>query len=241
MPIASRLVPKDPPYVSLPLRIAGVLRAPRRTFEAIARAPRWADVLIVSFLATAPLTGVVLQTDVGRLALLDQLERTSTAFGQRVDDTQYARLERVSERGAAYAIATSLLSGPLLAVGLSAVLFVVFRATAGGRATFRQVLAVVSHAGVILALRQLLAAPTTYLRETLASPLTLNMFFSMLDEASPLARFAGIVDFFAIWWVVVLAIGTSVLYRRPFRLLALAFVGVYILLAAALGVVMAIA
>ena len=227
--------------VSLPVRIAGVLRAPRRTFEAIARAPRWADVLIVSFLATAPLTAVVLQTEVGHLALLDRLERTATAFGQRVDDAQYAQLERVSEHGAAYAIVTSLVSGPLLAAGLSAVLFVVFRAVAGGGATFHQVLAVVSHAGVILALRQLLTAPVTYLRETLASPLTLNLFFSMLDEASPLARFAGIVDFLVIWWVVVLAIGASVLYRRPFRRLALAFVGVYILLAAALGVVMAIA
>ena len=227
--------------VSLPVRIAGVLRAPRRTFEAIARAPRWADVLIVSFLATAPLTAVVLQTEVGHLALLDRLERTATAFGQRVDDAQYARLERVSEHGAAYAIVTSLVSGPLLAAGLSAVLFVVFRAVAGGGATFHQVLAVVSHAGVILALRQLLTAPVTYLRETLASPLTLNLFFSMLDEASPLARFAGIVDFLVIWWVVVLAIGASVLYRRPFRRLALAFVGVYLLLAVALGVVMAIA
>ena len=226
--------------VSLPVRIAGVLRAPRRTFEAIARAPRWADVLIVSFLATAPLTAVVLQTEVGHLALLDRLERTATAFGQRVDDAQYARLERVSEHGAAYAIVTSLVSGPLLAAGLSAVLFVVFRAVAGGGATFHQVLAVVSHAGVILALRQLLTAPVTYLRETLASPLTLNLFFSMLDEASPLARFAGIVDFLVIWWVVVLAIGASVLYRRPFRRLALAFVGVYLLLAVALGVVMAI-
>ena len=93
---------------------------------------------------------------------------------------------------------------------------------------------------MILALRQLLAAPVTYLRETLTSPLTLNMFFSMLDEASPLARFAGTVDFFAIWWVVVLAIGMSALYRRPLRGLILAFGGVYLLFAAALGAIMAI-
>jgi hypothetical protein len=225
--------------VSLPARMAGILRAPRRTFEAIALAPRWADILIVSFLATAPLTAVVLQTDVGHLALLDRLERTATAFGQHVDDSQYARLERLSERGAAYATVTSLLSGPLLAVGLSAVLFVVFRAAASGGATFRQVLAVVSHAGVILALRQLLAAPATYVRETMASPLTLNLLFSMLDEASPLARFAGIVDFFVLWWVVVLATGMSVLFRRPARPLIVAFVGAYLLCAAALGAVMA--
>ena len=44
----------------------------------------------------------------------------------------------------------------------------------------------------------------------------------MLDEASPVARFLGVVDLFVVWWIVVLAIGMSVLYRRPTRSLALA-------------------
>jgi hypothetical protein len=101
------------------------------------------------------------------------------------------------------------------------------------------VLAVVAHAGVILALRQVVAAPMAYASETLASPITLGIFFRMLDEASPLARFFGIIDLFVVWWVFVLAIGMSVLYQRPARRLAGVFVGAYVTIALVLTAVMA--
>jgi hypothetical protein len=133
------------------------------------------------------------------------------------------------------------MTGPLLALALSGVLFLVFRNAAAGRVTFTQVLAVVAHAGVILALRQLITAPIVYASETLASPITIGMFFRVLDEASPLARFFGIIDLFVVWWALVLAIGMSVLYRRPARRLAGVFVGAYVTLAVVLTAVMAAA
>lgn len=216
-------------------RMLGIVRSPRQTFEAVAVAPRWADVLAVTFLATAFASALLLETEVGRLALLDQWERTAIVFGQPVDDTRYAAIKQASEYGAAYALASSFLSGPLLAVGVSAVLSASFRG-----ATYRQVLAIVAHASVILMLRQLIAAPLVYARETLASPMTLSLFFTMLDEASPLARFLGIIDLFVVWWVIVLAIGVSVLSRRPARVLALMFVGIYVVLAMILAAVMAL-
>ncbi|MBI3046980.1 MAG: YIP1 family protein [Acidobacteria bacterium] len=216
----------------LPVRLRGVLRSPRATFDRLAAAPRWADALAIAFLAAATTTALVLETEVGQLALLDHLERTATALGPPIDDARYAALREISANGTAYAVVTSLISGPVLAVGLSAVLVGVLRPPAGGRVTYHQVLAVVSHAGVILALRQVIAAPLTYARETLASPLTLSMFFTLLDEASPLSRFAGMVDLFVIWWIVVLAVGVSVLYRRPVARVAVTFAGVYLVLAA---------
>jgi len=223
---------------SLPRRMLGIVRAPRDTLEAVAGAPRSAGVLAATFLVAVAATAPVLETDTGRLALLDQLERTSSAFGQRVDDAQYAALEDVSESGLAYAVVTALLSGPVLAVALSGILFGAFRAAADGAATYRQVLAVASHAGVILALRQVVAAPVVYARETLASPVTLSLFFRMLDEDSAPARVAGLVDLFVLWWVGVLAVGMSVLYHRPARRLAVIFVATYMLLAILLATAM---
>jgi hypothetical protein len=64
------------------------------------------------------------------------------------------------------------------------------------------------------------------------------MFFVMLDEVSPLARFFGIIDLFVIWWVVILAIGMSVLYQRSAWRLAGIFLGVYFALALVLTAVM---
>jgi hypothetical protein len=126
----------------------------------------------------------------------------------------------------------------VLTFGLAAVLYGVFTGVLGGAGSYRQNLAVVAHAGVILAVRQLILMPLAYLRETLASPLTLGLLFPMLDEASPAARFLGVVDLVVVWWVVVLAFGVSLLYARPARRTALAFVGAYVGVAALLAIAM---
>jgi hypothetical protein len=62
----------------------------------------------------------------------------------------------------------------------------------------------------------------------------------MFDEASPVARFLGAIDLFVVWWIVVLAIGASVLYRRSTRSLALAFAGASVVLALIAALVMAV-
>ena len=219
-------------YGPLPARIRGVLRRPRATFEALASAPRSVDVLAITFLAALSAGALVLETETGELALLDQLERTASAFGEPLDEAQYAVLQDISGHGTAYAAITSLVSGPLLAFGLSAALAGIMRPPPGRTVTYRQVLAIASHAGVILALRQVIAAPMIYARETMASPITLIMFFTLLDEASPLARFAGLIDLFVIWWILVLAIGIAVLYERPVARVATIAAGIYVLLAA---------
>ena len=189
-------------------RLTGVLVRPRSTFAAVVTHPRWAGLLAaltaVSFAATA----AFIATDVGQVALVDQWERTALAFGQAVDDARYAEMQELSRYGVAYAAVTSLARGPGAAVALAGVRDGVFAAR-GRRARFAQVLAGVVHAGVILAFRDVIAAPLNYIRESLASPLTLVQFFGMLDEASPRARLGARVDVLMIWWIVVVAIGRA--------------------------------
>ena len=225
---------------SLSTRMLGVIHAPRATFESLAAHPRWGDVLVLTFLVTALSSAFLFETETGRLALLDQWERTAQAFGQTVGDSEYAALARASDDGAIYAIASALASGPVAALTLTALLFALFRRFMSDRVRFQQVFAVVVHAGIILTLRQVIAAPVVYARETLVSPATLNLFFATLDETSPLARFFGIVDLFVIWWIVVLAIGMSVLCRKPAHRLALLFMGAYVVLAGILTLAMAL-
>ena len=221
--------------------MTGVIRAPRATFSALAQSPRWVDVLLLTLAVTFLCSAVLLETEVGRLALVDQWERSALAFGQPVDDARYAVLLRASEYGTGYAALTALASGPVLVFGVSLLLFAVLTGMLRGSATFLQVVAIVAHAGVILALRQIVAAPFDYVRETLASPTALNAFFTMLDAASPLARFFGMIDLFVVWWASALAIGMAVLYRRPAWRLAVGFIGAYAAAAALLALVMALA
>lgn len=239
-PGAELPVPLLPHSKSFPARILGVLLAPRATFRVVARTPSWLAVLLASCLVGAVSSAVVLETTVGRFALLDRWERTAVAFGQSIDDSRYEAMRRASEYGALYAAASAFATGPVLALVLSGLLFLSFRTPASATVAYTQVLAVVAHASVILALRQVVAAPLIYARETLASPLTLRPLFSGLDDTSLPARFASAIDLFVVWWIVVLALGMSVLYRRPARGLAVRFLGVYTAMGAILAAAMAL-
>jgi len=178
-------------------------------------------------LATAASQAVFLATGVGQVALVDQWERTALAFGQDVDDARYAEFQALSRNGPLYGVATALVGGPVLTVAIAALIFGVFRGKGGRTVSYSQVLAVMAHASVILAIRQMVAAPVSFARETTASATSLGVWFPALDQASPLARFVGAVDVFVIWWVVLVALGVAVLYERQARRLAAAFLGVY--------------
>jgi hypothetical protein len=231
---------------SLAARAYGVIRRPRATFSAIVHAPSWVPVLAATTAVTFLCGFAFLRTDVGQQALVDQWERTAAAFGQPVDDDAYAQMERTARSGgfdAAYAAATALVSGPSFVLAVSGALFVVLKrrgSVSGPRPSFVQLLAVVSYASTVLALRQIIATPIDYVRETIGSPTTLVQLFSMLDDASTLARFLGIIDLFVIWWIVVLAIGVSILYQRSTRGLALVFTGTYVVLALLMALAMAV-
>jgi hypothetical protein len=233
------LTPPSPDNPTLLARFAGIVIRPRQTFAAVVARPRpmgmLATLTVLSFVALAGF----LATGVGEVALVDQWERTALAFGQRVDDARYAEMQALTRYRVPYAAATVVARGPLAAVALAGVLYGGF-AFRGRRARFAQVLAVVAHAGVILALRDVVAAPINYVRESLASPVTLVQFFGMLDEASPMARLLSLFDVFVIWWLVVLAIGLAVLYRVRMRTAAAALLAAYVGIAVVLAGTMAV-
>lgn len=226
--------------MNLAARIWGVVRRPRSTMTAALREPRWVAVLLIATVIPAAAGAVLFSTGVGQQALVDQWERTALAFGQPVDDAQYARMRELSTRGPLYAVGTAIVSGPLLTVAVALCLYGLFR---GRRpdVPFRAVLGVTAHAGLLLALRQTVAAPLNYLRETTASATSLGVWFPMFDEAALAARFLGVLDLFVLWWCVVLAIGVGAAYGRPARALAPALMGAYVAIAAVLAAVMAMA
>jgi hypothetical protein len=189
-------------------------------------------------LAAATSQAVLFATGVGKLALVDQWERTALAFGQDVDDARYAGFHALSQHGPLYGAATAILTGPVLTVALAALVFAVFRGKGDRTVSYSQVLSVMAHASVIPAIRQILGAPISYARETTSSATSLGVWLPTLDQASPVARFMSALDFFVLWWVVLVAVGVSVLYGRRARPLAAAFVGVYAGLALLLAATM---
>lgn len=216
-------------------RVRGVILQPRSTFEALVQAPAWTATLLLCTAVSAGAWAGVFATETGRIALVDQWERAAIALGRDVDDTQYADLQRWSLQGPAYAAARALAVGPGLALLAAASLLLAARRFRG--ATLRQCLAISTHAGVVLAVRDAVAAPVAFFRETTASATAVGVWFSALDEASVAARFVGSLDLFVLWWAALLGIGLATLCGLSARRTAAASLGTFVGLAGTVAIV----
>jgi hypothetical protein len=219
-------------------RLIGVLTSPGETFRNLAQHPRWLDMLLLITLVVSALQFWFLSTEAGQHALLDQQVRQLESFGMTVGDEQYAQMQQGIPMARYFATGAVLVFSPLMTLIIAGVLFAVFNAGLGGNAHFRQVLSVVTHAGVVTLLQHLFLAPLNYARESMSSATNLAVFLPMLDEGSLAARFLGIIDLFIIWWLVVLAIGLGVLYKRRTQPIAAGLLVVYVLIAAIVALVM---
>lgn len=207
----STAAPPEPQ--SLPARIVGVIFSPRATYAGVAARPHWFGVLAVVAVLAGAGAFAFMSTDVGQQAWLDAAVRQQEAFGRTLTDEQYTRMQQMANY-APYFSAVSIVVLPLIATLVSGVFLGVFNAVGGGDASFRQVLAIVSHSTVVLPLTQLIALPVAYARETLSGVTNLMVFFPFLDENSFAAHFLGAIDLVYVWWIVSVSIGLGVLYRR---------------------------
>lgn len=226
-----------PPAPSLTSRVVGIITAPRATFEKIVVAPRVGGALALVALTGAITVGGFLATEVGQQAWLDQAVIQQESFGQTVDDNQYAAMQQMQPYAGYFGAAQMLFAVPLMALIMGGILFAIFNAGMGGTATFKQLMSVVAHSTIIWALGYVFTLPLNYAKGTMSSGTSLGVLFPMLDESSFAARFLGAFDLFAIWWVIVLSIGLSVLYRRKTSSIATALLVAYVLIALAIATV----
>jgi hypothetical protein len=212
-------------------RFVGIITAPKATFENVVAHPRILGMLVLTTVIIAVAAALPMTTEAGKQAALDQQVSQLEAFGMQVNDEMYEQMrQRMSI--APYTTAISvLIASPIIAAILAGILFAVFNAALGGEATYRQLYSVLVHAGAITALGQLFVGPFNYLRGSTSNPTTIGSLLPMLDETSFIGRLAGMIDLFIIWWIIVLAIGLAVLYRRRTQPIAMTLFGIYALIA----------
>ena len=213
----------------------GVLFSPRATYTAVAARPRWLGIFLTVFLITAAATAALLSTDVGRNAVIDQQVAQRESFGRPMTQAEIDQVEKIAPYFVYITPAFQILGlsvGGLVIAGLA---FAVFNAMLGGDATFKQTFAIVCHSGVVLAATSLFTTPLAYARESLSGATNLAVFLPFLDDASFLARMLGSIDLIFIWWMLSLAIGLGVLYRKRTGPIAITLFAVY----AAIAVIIA--
>ena len=221
---------------SLSARILGVLFAPRATYADVAANPRWIGVFLAVFLVMSAVATAFVATEVGRTAVVDQQIAQSEAYGGTMDQARVDALERMSSNYVCLAAVFQFFGQTIATLMVAGVAFAVFTAFLGGDATFKQVFAIAAHSGVVLAALSLVTTPLAYARESVSGATNLGIFLPFLDERSVAARMLGAIDLIYIWWLISLAIGLGVLYRKRTAPIATSLLVIY----ASIGLIIAV-
>ncbi len=224
----------------LAARALGVIFSPGETYADIAARPHVLGALVLTIVLTALVVGVFLSTEVGRNASLDQNFQMMESFGFRLSDEQMQRIEDQMVARAKYtplyAVGGVAVGVPVTVAIVAGLALLIFNVGLGGDATFKQVAAIVAYSRIISVVQVLFVMPLNYARQSMSSATTLMVFFPMLDDSGFVGRMLSWIDLFRIWWIVSLAIGLGVLYKRktgPIAGVLLALYVAFALIAAA--------
>ena len=196
-------------------RVIGMLRSPRATLRSVIARPRTLDLAILIVAISAVCSGGFFLTRVGQLAGLDQQVRQLESFGVVMTDDLYERLRAWVPYRPAISALTVLVGWPIAWLMLAAVITAIGRVAVkpAGSVAFAQVLTVIVHASSVFALRSVIATPLNYARESIGGATSLAAVLPAVGQSTFPARLLGALDIFALWWVVLLAIGLSILYE----------------------------
>lgn len=220
-------------------RVTGVLMHPRATMAEVVRHPVFITTWVVVLLAVIVCGGLLLSTQVGRQALVDERVRVTEALGRRVDDAEYARLQANPPVAVYLTSGGRLLLTPPVTLLVAAGLALLARID-GASVSYVTALAIVVHATVVLALQQIVVTPLHYVAESLTSPTNIAGLLRVFDEGTVAARLFGSIDVFGLWWMWLLSVGMAAAAGKPtgrylWRLLAV-YVGVAAIVAAVFAV-----
>jgi hypothetical protein len=218
-------------------RFIGVITAPRETFASVAAHPKWFGMLALTAVIVAIFTALPLMTEAGRQAALDQQVQQMQSFGMTVSDQMYEQMEKGAGRMPYVTGIMVLVMTPIIGVIVAGILFAVFNAALGGEASFKQLFSVYAHAGAISAISTIFSGIINYFRGSMGSVANLGALMPMLPENSFAGRLLGMVDIFLIWYVIVLAMGLAVLYRRRTQPIAISLLTVYAVIAIVIALV----
>jgi hypothetical protein len=218
-----------PAPLSLIQRFLGILTSPKATFENVVSWPRWGGMMVVTTLVTALTVFVFLSTEVGReIVMKQQVEAGAPA----------AQAEMAVKFAPYIAPISMLLFIPLFSLAVSGLLLGVF-AISGGSASFKQVLSVYVHSGVVGAVAGIVNAVINYFLVTDTNVTSLAGIGNALAEKGFIPGFFSALDLTIFLGLFVLAIGLGVLYRRRTAPIFMGLAAVYQVIAVVVGAVKA--
>jgi hypothetical protein len=198
-------------------RVIGMFFSPKPTFEDIVKTPSW-----IAPLAVLILTGILLNVALAihtnwSQVSRDQIERSKFASRQfdKMDDAAKAQAyEQAAQRGKTMRYVRAVVGWPLLLLFATAIYFGAYRLIGGGRITFGLSFVIIAFAHVPMALKEILGALVTMLKDPSAidpeNYLATNLA-AVISPDTPAWQMVPLVflDLFAIWVLILVAVGFS--------------------------------
>jgi hypothetical protein len=207
------------------------LTSPKTTFESVVSFPRWFGIFAITILLSTVVTTAFFWSPVGQDALRTQMHEQNPTMPDQQADMALAVTK----------FATPVMipiGGLVVMLIIAGVLMGVFAIT-GGTASFKQVLAVVAHAGVVSTVVGIVNLAINYFRGSMVPVTSLAGVGQAFAEKGFLAGFFGAIDLVWFIYFFVLAIGLAVLYRRRTAPIFMSLTAFYLVIAIVIGAVKA--
>jgi len=215
--------------LSLVQRFFGMLTSPKATYENVVSWPRWFGMLAVTVLITMVAVGAFMMSDVGRdIIIKQQLEA-----GQSQQNAEMA-----ANIGRYFPPIAILIFMPVMTFAVAGLLLGVFAIT-GGSASYKQVLSVYVHSGVIGTVVGAINALINYFMASDTNVTSLAGIGKAIAEKGFVPGFFSALDLTIFLGLFVLAIGLGVLYRRRTPPIFMGLCAVYLVIAVVVGAVKA--
>jgi hypothetical protein len=210
--------------MSLPAKIIGVFLDPRRTFSSLDHKPDFILPLLIVMVAAFLFTFII--WPIAQQFSLEKMEQSGLSIEQIERAMKYARIAGIVSQPLMVLISSLLIAAVLLFAG---------NIIMGAEANYKRTLSVYCYSSLIgvigFALKSLLILKKNSL-EVYISPAAL---FPITLKDTVFFKIAAIFDVFAIWQVIIIAIGMSAIFKAKFQK-ALTVVGVLYLLYAAVAI-----
>lgn len=210
-------------------RVIDTFVSPGRVFEHFRTHTPWAGALAVSVVA-----GIAVVLAIPQELYVDQareaIRQAGDAAAQMPAPETMAGFAKI---GGAIGV---LLVTPIMAFAAAGIFALLFGVIAGGGVRYVQYLAVTTHAMLITSLGGLIGLPVQILSGDLGTRLSLALLVPGLEAGTFAHTLLHAFDVFAIWSLVVAALGVSVLTRRiGWGAASAVLLGIYAALAAAIA------
>lgn len=199
--------PAEPKEMNWLTRIFNTFFEPRKVFESLKQKPKWFVPLVVVCLVTLAFLYLV-----SNIMIAEQI--TKTELRQPLTEPQKQVMTNWIKIASLTMTPISIIA---ISVLQSLVLFFVFNVLMGGDSTFKRVLSVVSHSCLISIPALIIRCPLILFKNTMEVQTSLAAFLSVDLKDSIIYKLLGGFDIFALWQVVVLSIGLSVMYNFSFK------------------------